>query len=585
MRRSRIIKFFAALVVSSAFLSVCLWSQCTINRQDNNFYREDVTGERSYDDHMNVPRGTNSIKNKDTPLIKYKEIDCVINDDYAVKCRREGSEVYVPFRFIQDYFEIYGSIVNTDGYDRLEWQHSNSKIHKPRPKYSPSGIFMSFEYYNVEQRDRVKCISGFEGVPVSTQWTPEGHYYPIQIAQYGLSHHSKYMMDGEPDVIILEDGEEDSPADWIVPEQRSFAVLKNDASKFSHVVQFLTSDSTKLPGIRIVADEKVNKYVTADLKFSTNGSLTVSVETLSTVVFNLHYVLSNTLIICEGKDIYYGLGDTRGRWHHIARDISIDLQKGLGLKYSKTKRIKMKYQFSKIREITIRGHGHLDNLTLSSSAHLEHFYDAANWLVSHQNDRGGWPIAVRRKLIPNLLELPPGWYSAMAQGQAMSLLVRAYWKTKAQKYLIAAIDAMKLFEISSEQGGVLAKFAGEYDWYEEYPTTPSSFVLNGFIYSLLGLYDLKETASGEAADMANNLYKRGLTSLKFMLGMFDTGSGTFYDLRHITLGLAPNRARWDYHTTHINQLLELSVIERDPLFKTTANRWTDYMKGKRAKHN
>lgn len=29
---------------------------------------------------------------------------------------------------------------------------------------------------------------------------------------------------------------------------------------------------------------------------------------------------------------------------------------------------------------------------------------------------------------------------------------------------------------------------------EEYPTTPSSFVLNGFMYSLIGLYDLKETA-------------------------------------------------------------------------------------------
>jgi hypothetical protein len=32
-------------------------------------------------------------------------------------------------------------------------------------------------------------------------------------------------------------------------------------------------------------------------------------------------------------------------------------------------------------------------------------------------------------------------------------------------------------------------------WYEEYPTVPGSFVLNGFIYALVGLYDLKITAS------------------------------------------------------------------------------------------
>jgi heparosan-N-sulfate-glucuronate 5-epimerase len=63
-----------------------------------------------------------------------------------------------------------------------------------------------------------------------------------------------------------------------------------------------------------------------------------------------------------------------------------------------------------------------------------------------------------RKVLEGSMELPPGWYSAMAQGQAMSLLVRAYLYTKDRQYLTAAVAAMKLFEISSEQGGVLAKY-------------------------------------------------------------------------------------------------------------------------------
>jgi len=32
-------------------------------------------------------------------------------------------------------------------------------------------------------------------VPISSQWNPDGYYYPTQIAQYGLSHYSKYVAD------------------------------------------------------------------------------------------------------------------------------------------------------------------------------------------------------------------------------------------------------------------------------------------------------------------------------------------------------------------------------------------------------
>ena len=63
-------------------------------------------------------RGTNSIKGDSgggggggvkggggSP-IKYHEVDCVINGDYPIKCRREGSEVFLPFSFVQKYFEV-----------------------------------------------------------------------------------------------------------------------------------------------------------------------------------------------------------------------------------------------------------------------------------------------------------------------------------------------------------------------------------------------------------------------------------------------------------------------------------------------
>lgn len=47
---------------------------------------------------------------------------------------------------------------------------------------------------------------------------------------------------------------------------------------------------------------------------------------------------------------------------------------------------------------------------------------------------------------------------------------------------------MFTFEAPSA-GGVRNELFGR-AWYEEYPTTPGSFVLNGFMYALIGLYDL-----------------------------------------------------------------------------------------------
>lgn len=95
--------------------------------------------------------------------VKYEEIDCLINDESTIKGRREGGEVYLPFSWVEKYFEVYGKIVQYDGYDRFEFQHSYSKVYTQREPYHPDGVFMSFEGYNVEVRDRVKCISGVEG--------------------------------------------------------------------------------------------------------------------------------------------------------------------------------------------------------------------------------------------------------------------------------------------------------------------------------------------------------------------------------------------------------------------------------------
>jgi len=53
----------------------------------------------------------------------------------------------------------------------------------------------------------------------------------------------------------------------------------------------------------------------------------------------------------------------------------------------------------------------IDNMTLSTSEHMEQFYDAARWFVTNQNvTSGGWPNPVRRKVASGMAILEPGWY-------------------------------------------------------------------------------------------------------------------------------------------------------------------------------
>ena len=93
----------------------------------------------------------------------YEEINCTINGQYRVSCRKELNEVFVPFSFLEKYYEVYGKLVTHKGQDQFVWSHSYSKVYKPSSKYNSSGIFMYFNNYNVEVRDRVKCVSATEG--------------------------------------------------------------------------------------------------------------------------------------------------------------------------------------------------------------------------------------------------------------------------------------------------------------------------------------------------------------------------------------------------------------------------------------
>lgn len=562
------IKIVLCLCVIAVFTTLSLWTRC-------GDYGTEWSRRPIYVDTAN----------KANEIQGTEELDCVINGDYTIGCRKEGGEVYIPFSFIHNYFEIYGKLATYDGVERFEWTHSVGKVYHPKGKYEPSGVFMHFENFNVEARDRVKCVSALNGVPISTQWESNGYHYPTQIAQFGLAHYSKNLTEPEPRRKNIEDGDKEL-GKWVVPNGSN--IIRNyDDSAMSKVMNFTTLDSFS-SGVRLKMDHVLDFVMSLSIALSPNSSFTVILQNREKQgIYNLHYVASDILITAQEENIYHGIG-TSENWVRITRDLIIDLQKGLNY-LNKDKSIKHRLPRSKLKIIGVvmRGRGAIDNFTLSSSEHILQFYDSAEWFLKNQEpESGGWSIQVKRKLSAGFQTLEPGWYSAMGQGQAISVLARAYFHSGGdERYLNAAVLALKPFRVPSWQGGVLATFMNKFRWYEEYPTKPASFVLNGFIYSLLGLYDLMIMAPPPQAKEAELLFEEGMVSLKNMLMFYDMGSSTAYDLRHITLGIAPNLARWDYHVTHINQLLLLSTLDNEPIFQQTAERWIAYMSGKRAAHN
>lgn len=569
MMRLNIKVALICLCVGVLIVTFSLWTICG----ESNLYNE-------WNRRMG---GAVTSENKELDLQGGEEIDCDINGEYMIGCRKEGDEVYVPFSFLHKYFEVYGKLTTYDGLERFEWSHSYSKIYYPKGKYDPKGVFMYFENYNVEVRDRVKCVSATESVPVSTQWESQGYYYPTQIAQFGLSHYSKNLTEPEPRRKIIEDGDRDM-ANWSGPPVSTIERVF-DGEIGSSVLQFATTE-TFSNSLKLKMDHVLDFVLSVNVLLKANSSFTVVLQNREKKeIYNLHYISSEILLTAQDNNFYYGIG-TAHQWKKLTRDLVVDLQKGIG--YLDIDRSKRKIPRSKLKiaYLILHGHGAIDNLTISSSEHIQQFYDAANWFIKNQDpETGGWPINVRRKLASGFLDLESGWYSSMGQGHAISLLARAYHHSNGDpQYLMAAVKALKPFKVPSSKGGVLARFLDKYPWYEEYPTQPPSFVLNGFIYSLLGLYDLATIAPNLSGD-AQLLFDEGMVALKNMVTLFDMGSVTAYDLRHFTLGIAPNLARWDYHATHVNQLLLMSTIDGDPLFSQTAERWIGYMSGKRAAHN
>lgn len=194
------------------------------------------------------------------------------------------------------------------------------------------------------------------------------------------------------------------------------------------------------------------------------------------------------------------------------------------------------------------------------------FLNQANWLVNHQKSvskkMGIWEFPVSEEHYG--AKAP--WISSMAQGEAISVLTRAYQTTGDEKYIQSAKKALNAFTHDIKDGGVSSSQYGLL-FFEEVAVTPSPHILNGFIFSLWGPYDYYlATGDGEALQ----LYKDGLRTLILALPLYHTIDGSRYDLR---LRIRPSMASLDYQGIHILQLRALYKQTGFETFLKYADKW------------
>jgi hypothetical protein len=166
------------------------------------------------------------------------------------------------------------------------------------------------------------------------------------------------------------------------------------------------------------------------------------------------------------------------------------------------------------------------------------------------------------------------WYSGLAQGQGISLLVRAHRETGNAAYLETAERAFVSFTRPTNEGGVSFTDPDGNLWFEEYIVSPPTHILNGFIWAMWGVYDFFLATQNPAAEQ---LFRSAVKTLRENLARYDLGFWSLYEQSGTRLPMVASRF---YHSLHIVQLRAMHALTGEPLFASVADRWEGYTRSR-----
>lgn len=230
----------------------------------------------------------------------------------------------------------------------------------------------------------------------------------------------------------------------------------------------------------------------------------------------------------------------------------------------------------------------LYNAIDKDAANRERFLNIASWLAAHQEADGSFPyrysFAYKKDLI-----VPENFVSGMGQGQLLSVYARAYLLTQDERYLTAGQACLAFMTRDAEQGGTkvtLADFTKQaaalqpYEnevLFDEYLVKPETYVLNGNLFALVGLYDWWKSAPEEyGAAQAKEAFEQGCNAISVLLPYYDYNGYSAYDLLPYTADYPPYFTSSYAHSCHIYLLYTLAEVTGNQTFKDYYTRFKAY---------
>jgi hypothetical protein len=196
---------------------------------------------------------------------------------------------------------------------------------------------------------------------------------------------------------------------------------------------------------------------------------------------------------------------------------------------------------------------------------------AASWLAAGSRvNAHGVRVWVHQFDWPYRQILKAPWYSGLAQGNGVSLLVRAARASGDAALAAAAHDAFESFRRPITEGGVVVTDDRGHLWIEEYLVDPPSHILNGFIWASWGVYDY---AVWSGRREAFGVWERCVETMAARLHEFDTGWWSLYETPHRGRRMLASPY---YHRLHITQLQVLHRLTGLAVFADYADRFASY---------
>ncbi len=170
-------------------------------------------------------------------------------------------------------------------------------------------------------------------------------------------------------------------------------------------------------------------------------------------------------------------------------------------------------------------------------------------------------------------DLKAPWFSSLAQGEAISVLIRYYALTKDASILPLIVKVKNFMVTPMEKGGCLGITPEGYEWFEEYPNSKQELHnFSGYYSAVIAMGEYSKLFPDDTASF--NLYSRTLYAGKMSNKIYDSGGGIFYnrgDKRLCSFG---------YLKWMTNLMQHVEEFTGDVFFKYQHMIWSTYSYGK-----